>query len=342
MLIKKIDTDLNSFQLFSLFQKESHVFFLDSGSNHQKLGRYSFIGWDPFVVFKSNYNSIKITQNAIYSEHNGEPLEKLKEILSLYRLDYQTEIPFVGGAVGYLGYDLWHQIEKSPHQNLNDLNIPDCYFGLYDGIIIIDHLQEEIFISTLGIKDTEENVVAEIEIKIKTAPEKKITLPFMKRKNFLNLKSNLKKGDYLKAVRKIKESIESGDICHDNIIQRFECSMNERPFELYEKLRISNPLTYLDFGEGQILSNSPERFIHIENKMIDELESTQSGAYAASIGYIGFNGDINLNIAIETIICKDQTTYFKVENKIVYDADPDLEYAETFRKAAAFIRAIEE
>ncbi|KNZ42968.1 chorismate-binding protein [Acetobacterium bakii] len=343
MLIKKIDTNLDSFELFALFKKEPFVFFLDSGTNHQKLGRYSFIGWDPFVVFKSSHNNIKITQNAIYSEHIGDPLKKLKEILSLYHSEYQTEIPFIGGAVGYLGYNLWHQLEQPPWP-LDNSDIPDCYFGLYDGIIIIDHLHDKVYISALGIKDTEENTVLEIEQKIKTTPKNKLTMPFSKNRRILNLKSNLKKGDYLKAVRKIKDGIQSGTICQDHIIQRFDCSFNENPFNLYEKLRKINPVpfsTYMDFGDGQILSNSPERFIHIENKLIDELEPTQHGVYASSIGYIGFNGGIDLNIAIETIICKDQKVSFQVESKIVFDSDPELEHEQALNKAKAFIRTIE-
>src|SRR3712207_9131377 len=57
---------------------------------------------------------------------------KLKEILASYKMDYNTKFPFIGGAVGYLGYDLCHHIEKLSRTAIDDVNIPDCYFGLYE------------------------------------------------------------------------------------------------------------------------------------------------------------------------------------------------------------------
>ena len=89
----------------------------------------------------------------------GNPFDKLKEILSTYKMDYETELPFVGGAVGYLGYDLCQHLEKLPRTTIDDVNVPDCFFGLYDGIIIIDHTKDEVYIAALGIKDNEENYI---------------------------------------------------------------------------------------------------------------------------------------------------------------------------------------
>lgn len=166
MLIKKINTNLSSFELYSLFKDEAYSFFLDSGMDHDKLGQYSFIGFNPFLIFKSKNDKITILEKDVVSVFRGSPFDKLKEILASYKMDYDTEIPFIGGAVGYLGYDLCHHIEKLSRTAIDDVNIPDCYFGLYDGVIIIDHKKNEVFIASLGIKDKPEIIITNIENKI--------------------------------------------------------------------------------------------------------------------------------------------------------------------------------
>jgi len=451
MKIKKINTSYNSFELYTLFKDHPYSFFLDSGMDPEKLGKYSFIGFDPFLTFKSKNKNIEIIENGKMKTYTGDPFEELKQILLLYKMDYPSELPFLGGAVGYFGYDLCHHMEKLPRTAVDDINIPDCYFGLYDGTIIIDHQKNEVFISSLGIKDHEDIIISQIEnmIQNKNSPTIK-----QSQKKETQLKSNFKKEDYIKAIHKIKDYIRSGDIYQANMTQRFECELHKSPLELYKDLRDINPApfaSFLDFGEGQIVSSSPERFIEIKNniietrpikgtrprgktpeediknkeelltsekdqsellmivdlerndlgkvsktgtvkvtelfhletyptvshlvstvvgelkddcnvidcikstfpggsitgapkiramEVIDELEPTQRNIYTGSIGYIGFNGDIDLNIVIRTILCKDEKAYFQVGGGIVWDSDAELEYEETLHKGRALMEAL--
>lgn len=455
MLIKKIDTDLSSFDLYRLFKEQPYSFFLDSGMDHNKLGRYSFIGFNPFLVFKSKNDEITISENGESSTYYGNPFEKLREIISKYSMEYTTELPFIGGAVGYFGYDLCHYIEKLPREAADDVEIPDCYLGFYDGVIIVDHKKNEVFIASLGIRDLQENVVSEIEERINKAAKSEFAkIKIHKKEKVVSLKSNFEKDDYIKAVNKVKDYIKAGDIYQANLTQRYECSIEDSALELYTKLREINPApfaSYFDFGEGQIVSSSPERFIKINNRVIetrpikgtrprgntieedrnnreellnsekdkaellmivdlerndlgklsktgtvkvtelfhleeyatvyhlvstilgeikdeydvidclkatfpggsitgapkirameiiDELEPTQRNIYTGSIGYIGFNGDLDLNIVIRTIVCKDDKAYFQVGGGIVWDSDAELEYEETLHKARAIIEAL--
>jgi len=455
MLIKSIDTNLNSFELFSLVKDEPYSFFLDSAIDPKKLGRYSFIGYNPFLIFKSKNSKIDIHKDGNTTTFYGDPLEKLREILSFYKMDYQTELPFIGGAVGYLGYDLCHHIENLPRRAIDDVEIPDCYFGIYDGIIIIDHLKDQVYIAALGIESPEEEIIQDIRNRIKVGEEKGTTLQVTIKNKSINLKSNFEIEDYIKTVNKIKDYIKSGDVYQVNMTQRYECDLEITPFELYEKLRGINPApfaSYIDIGEVQIVSSSPERFIRIKNRIIetrpikgtrprgktpeedvknreellssekdkaellmivdlerndlgrvsqtgtvkvtelfcleeystvyhlvstvvgklkddydvidcikatfpggsitgapkirsmeiiDELEPTQRNIYTGSIGYIGLNGNTDLNIVIRTIVCKDAKAYFQVGGGIVWDSDAKLEYEETLHKAKALIRALE-
>lgn len=334
------------------------------------------------------------------------------------------------------------------------MNIPDSFWGFYDGVIIVDHEKDKVFIAALGIKDSEEKIINEIIKGIEKPSDNEIQINTNKEKQPVELKSNFTKEDYKKTIDKVKEYIKNGDIYQANLTQRFECDLNTTPFELYMKLRKINPApfaVYMDFEEGAIVSSSPERFIKITDRVIetrpikgtrprgatieedkknreellnsekdkaellmiidlerndlgricksgtvkvtqlfelekyatvyhlvstiigeikdeihvvdsikatfpggsitgapkirameiiDELEPTQRNIYTGSIGHIGFNNDVDLNIVIRTIVCKDKKAYFQVGGGIVWDSDSELEYEETLHKAKALIKAI--
>ncbi|MTI81591.1 MAG: aminodeoxychorismate synthase component I [Firmicutes bacterium] len=455
MLIQNIKTSLNSYEIYSLFKDEPYSFLLDSGMDHNILGKYSFIGYDPFLVFKSKGNHISIMENGVATYQTGNPLNKLKELMHQYKMDYHHNIPFIGGAVGYLAYDICHYIEKLPRTAEDDINIPDCYFGFYDGLIIMDHVNDNVYASSLGIKHNAKQKIEEINNKIMQGQKNKRVIAKSSR-NIIDtlLKSNFTKEQYIKAVNKIKNYIREGDIYQANLTQRFECKLTETAFELYTRLREINPApfaSFINFGEGYIVSSSPERFIKIDNgvietrpikgtrprgktieadiknreelqesekdkaellmivdlerndlgkicksgtvkvpqlfnlekystvyhlvstvvgelrdncdvidcikatfpggsitgapkikamEIIDELEPTQRNVYTGSIGYLGFNGNVDLNIAIRTILCKGEKAYFQVGGGIVWDSDPELEYQETLHKAKALMQAL--
>jgi para-aminobenzoate synthetase component 1 len=75
-------------------------------------------------------------------------------------------------------------------------------------------------------------------------------------------------------------------------------------------------------------------------EIIDELEPTRRSVYTGSIGYLGFNGDMDLNIVIRTFIIKDGKAYFQVGGAIVYDSEPEAEYTETLDKGKALMQAL--
>jgi anthranilate/para-aminobenzoate synthase component I len=76
-------------------------------------------------------------------------------------------------------------------------------------------------------------------------------------------------------------------------------------------------------------------------EIIDELEPTRRGPYTGSLGYIGFNGDMDLNIIIRTMLVKDGRAYIQAGAGIVADSDPEREYYESLKKAEALIRTLE-
>jgi para-aminobenzoate synthetase component 1 len=188
--------------------------------------------------------------------------------------EYKTEdsgiIPFQGGAVGYFGYDMGHHIEMLPRTAIDDVGIPDSCFGFYDCIIAKDHQSRDTYIIANGIKAKPETLIEVIKRKLNTLTESS----FNKKPGIAcgEIQSNFEKEDYLKAVRSIKGYIRKGDIYQANLTQRFRCNTEDSPFSIYGRLRQLNPAPfacYMNFGEGYILSSSPERFLKINDNIIE-------------------------------------------------------------------------
>lgn len=443
-MIKEINTKLSAFEIFTIFKDEKDSFILDSAMDKNKLGRYSFISSNPFKTLK-------------YKNSNENPLDFLQEELNKYKVENKTQLPFIGGAVGYLSYDLGNYIEKLPRSAKDDLNGYDLYFGLYDSVIVVDHLKEKTYIATpnLDVKK-EENLVLNIENKINEAEINGVNPICYEEKEVTptKLKSNFTKKDFENSVEKVRQYIKNGDIYQANLTQRFSGKTTLSSYELYRDLRKVSPApfgAYLNFDDFNILSNSPERFIKCMDKkletrpikgtrprgknkeedlklqeelrnsekdkaellmivdlerndigriskigsvkvpelfviepyanvnhlvatvvgeldedkdavdaikatfpggsitgapkirameIIDELEPTQRNAYTGSIGYIGFNGDMDLNIAIRTVIKKEEDVYFQVGGGMTWGSDPREEYQETLDKAQSIMKAL--
>ena len=430
-----------------------------------KLGRYSFMGSDPFLVLSSGGSEITVAQGGKQSSLRGNPFDVLNHFLEVYHLGSDSPpVPFIGGAVGYFSYDLCHFIERLPSAAIDDLQLPECYFGFYDLVLAFDNQQGKAYIISTGFPEMGEHErmeraaqrlnemkdrLAEMSRHGTEAPPTSLSFPAP-----ASLRGGFTHQEYVAAVEKARQYIIDGDIFEVNLSQRFEAELSITPYELYQRLRQINPAPfacYLGFNEVSVVSASPERFLRIrgdwvetrpikgtrprgktpeedealakellssvkdraENIMIvdlerndlgrvcrfgtvkvtelailevfptvfhltstvvgrlregkngidllkasfpggsitgapkvrameiiDELEPTRRSVYTGSIGYLSFNGNLDLNIVIRTFIVKERKAYYQVGGAVVYDSDPEAEYQETLDKARALVNAI--
>jgi para-aminobenzoate synthetase component 1 len=397
----------------------------------------------------------------------GNPFDVLAVLLAEYHLDPDdSHLPLIGGAVGYLSYDLCHFIEHLPSTTLDDLQFPECYFAFYDRILAFDHLQNKTFIASSGFPASDEskrmmraekrsNELKETLLQASSAILEQYSSPeYNYAIQVSSLRANFTHQQYVKAVETAREYIAAGDIFQVNLSQRFEADLNVPPYQLYRYLRHINPApfaAYLDFDKVALLSASPERFLRVRGDMvdtrpmkgtrprgltqaedkamerelknsikdraenvmivdlerndlgrvcrfgtvrvselctlekyatvfqltstvegrlsqdknridlikacfpggsitgapkvrsmeiIDELEPTRRSVYTGAIGYLSFNGEMDLNMVIRTILAKNNTIYFQVGGGIVYDSEPEAEYQETLDKAKALFQAL--
>src|SRR3954452_10389515 len=126
-----------------------HPFLLESVEGGDRIGRYSFIGGNPFLVLKTKGREVEIRTPAGTTHRElgpGEdPLSVLKEQLAAFQFVPDPELPpFCGGAVGYIGYDAVRFFERLPDNTVDDRNLPDSYFVFTDTLLIFDRVQHRV------------------------------------------------------------------------------------------------------------------------------------------------------------------------------------------------------
>ncbi len=226
------------------------------------------MGIDPFFVLKAKGQS---------------PFGKLREALNKYNFSPSQNPPlaFLGGAVGYLTYDLGVILEnKIEKLTKKDLGIPDCFFGFYNTVVVIDHLKKLLYLFALGFPETKYHLakaLADTNFKKVYNLISKVNFSHSKNKenkpknSIPNLESNFSKENYLSAIKKAKEYIKAGDIYQVNLSQRFQTRTNLTGLEIYQRLRQISPSyfsAYFDTGDFQVLSSSPERFLKLEGNTV--------------------------------------------------------------------------
>ncbi len=263
--IKEFTTKLSPFDIYSIFSNEEDSVFLDSSKEDENLSKYSFIGINPVEKFeviegKCYVNSVEIESKDGFLE--------IENRIEKYKLNVQSNVPLIGGYIGYISYDSGRMIEKLPNTAKEDFEIPDMRFILYNNIIIFDLINKKYYITSLGLKSKVDKSIDIIENRIlKAKPSDKIDIS----KSNTEFYSNFTKDEYIKAVITMKEYIRNGDIYIANMTQRFYCECTEEAFKIYSKLRSINEApfsAYLNYKDFQVISSSPERFIQIKDRKV--------------------------------------------------------------------------
>jgi anthranilate/para-aminobenzoate synthase component I len=279
-------------QLFSLFCKENSIL-LESVKGPQKIARYSFIGFNPCLIFKLKNGSIEINNSKRLILGSENPLTFMKLITSNYKqINNPLLPPFQGGLAGVFSYDFVRYLERIPEESKDDLNIPDAYFMLLDKLIVFDHskgkswiivspgvrkkieYREKYFNSSEWSEMYDEAEYELVKIFNKIFDYKHYNFNTKKsNKKKIEINYEMKKIEYTDMVMKAKEYIAAGDIFQANLSQRVSALIEERnPYDLYLILRDINPSPFAAFAnlsEYIIVSSSPERLLKINNNKIE-------------------------------------------------------------------------
>jgi anthranilate synthase component 1 len=241
---------------FRKVNEGAYSFLLESVEGGEKWARYSFIGFNPSVVFRSKRKKIEILRNGKRSslETEGDPLDELKRLMAEYRVVKDDALPrFFGGAVGYIGYDMVRFFEKLPDDTKDDLTLNDSVFLITDNILIFDGLRQKIKVVVnahlaKGVdvgeayRKAQEQIEDVICLLRRPAP---VSQEGTREEVPVEITSNLEKEAFEKIVLKAKDYIVAGDIIQVVLSQRFEVPVKTDPFNIYRALRVVNPSPYM-------------------------------------------------------------------------------------------------
>lgn len=305
---KEISADVETpVSCFLNIDDGKYSYLLESIEGGEKIARYSFLGSNPSMIFKSKGNQIEIIEKPKTRRFTTkkDPLYEIKKLMQEYKFIPVKGLPrFCGGLVGYIGYDMVRFFEDIPAKNPDDLNLPDSIFMLTDTILIFDHIDHKIkIISNAHIKKSTEyspprqgrseagrgvqstEKIAELvyeeairKIDVLVAKVKKTGLRIrdkglrVKDKK-LKIKSNFTEREFEEIVLRAKKYIRQGDIIQTVLSQRFETDLDGlKPFDIYRALRSINPspyMYYLNFGEVKLIGSSPEIMVRCEEGVVE-------------------------------------------------------------------------
>lgn len=258
----------------SIYQrlKGKKKFLLESSLKHEHSGRYSFIGAIPAYEVKGCNGKTTIIYPDGEQEMSEKPLEVIKQLIPYKSSIQMDEFPFIGGAVGIVGYDVVRHYEKIGERLPDELGIPDVHFMMFEVVIVFDHLYQKVFI--VGVPLLENTSSDDLRKRIDMV-KKEILYGNDKESEPVSISSYeslMEKEKYIEIVKKAKEYIVEGDIFQVVLSQRMKAEIKGEPFSFYRKLRVENPspyMYYFDFDDYIIAGSSPESLIKVSgNKAV--------------------------------------------------------------------------
>lgn len=247
-----LETPVSAF--LRIAAEEPEAFLLESVEGGEHVGRYTFIGIEPYKKMVARGHTITIDEGKRRRSFTGDIFAELKRELDGHTPARLPELPpFTAGAVGFFAYDAVRLIEKLPSLAKDELGVPDACLMFFDQVLAFDHVKKEIHLIVTADLTREGRAGAyghairrlnKLERRLATAlPKTKKRKPLGK----LKLVARTPKATFLRGVERTKEYVAAGDVFQCVLSQRFDCVPGVDAFDIYRALRIVNPSPYMFF-----------------------------------------------------------------------------------------------
>ena len=286
-VVQEISNSHSPESLVEHLRSEAGLVLLRSALFDSPQGRYSFVAARPFLAFRSCGSRCELHFEERTEIQFGNPWHLLDTLMSRYELLDEVDLPFpLGGCFGYWGYDLKNSVEpRLPRRAINDLEMPDCHVGFYDSLVVFDHRLRKTWIVSTGLRPDgsrsehvaqqraewwqtrlreEPNSLSSGEragVRGKSAPENSQVVEGSEA-----ISSNLTRDEFLSRVERAQAYIRAGDIYQVNLSHRLSAPFTPSGWQLFRNLSSVSPApfsAYLDGGEFQLTSSSPELFLRL-------------------------------------------------------------------------------
>ena len=271
---------------FSKLSRGSYSFLFESTEKNDVSGRFSFAGTDPRVVIRCRDNEIEITEGDETRKFrsSSDPLSELRQLMAQYQFVPRPELPrFVGGAVGFLGYDAARFFEPTvPVAEQDDLELPEMLFMITGTVISFDHRLRTVRILNNAFVNHGDDAdkaydhackaISDILERLRV-PKDLPPLDINRPATTLAPLTNMSRQKFELLVSQTKDYINRGDIFQLVLSRRFEVDFNEDPLGLYRCLRFVNPSPYmfcLNFGDNlSLVGSSPEMHVRSVDGLVE-------------------------------------------------------------------------
>ena len=235
---------------------------LHSGYAEHPHSRYDIVVAEPRTTLLTHGDITTVTTQGDAMTSTDDPLTLLQQALDNSGFSRQplADLPFTGGAVGLVGYDLGRRFERLPTRAQHDIALPDMAIGIYDWALIVDHQRQVVTLLSYG--DVEARLAW---LQQQVAPP---SAPFALTSAW---RSNMSRQQYGEKFRQVQAYLRSGDCYQVNLAQRFQATYQGDEWSAFVRLNRANraPFSaFLRFADGAILSLSPERFIQLQQRQI--------------------------------------------------------------------------
>ncbi|HEY2125391.1 MAG TPA: anthranilate synthase component I [Chthoniobacterales bacterium] len=263
-----------------------YCFLFESAETNEQSGRFSFIGLDPILKFQSNGSTISLTEEGVTRTFptRRDPLAELETAMAKFQFVPSPDIPhFVGGAVGYVGFDVVPFFEPTVKLHArDDLQVPEMMFVIARTLIVFDHRFRRLrLVTNASVADPgqAETAYAAAQARLTTVLgrlQKPVALREISAARIEQLpaaRSNTMRPEFETMVREGTELIGAGDIFQVVLSQRFETDFADNPLDLYRCLRFGNPSPYmflLHFGDDfTAVGSSPEVHVRVRERVVE-------------------------------------------------------------------------
>jgi para-aminobenzoate synthetase component 1 len=250
-------------ELFAPLASRDWAVFLDSCGT--SAGRWDIIACKPRITLQTRGDITEIASEGRLRSSRDDPFDLLRELLGPLAQP-ANDLPFCGGAIGYLSYDLGRRIERLPATAADPLGLPEMSVGIYDSVLLVDHREARVLL--VGRDDFPSPAWALLAGAASGVARPKshpflVTGPLM---------SNMDEQGYAERFRRVQDYIRNGDCYQINLARRFSVAASGDPWAAYRELRARNPApfaAYLNTPAVRVLCSSPERFLHVDGDRVE-------------------------------------------------------------------------
>jgi anthranilate synthase component 1 len=263
-------------------EHSDYAFLLESVEGGEHVGRYSFLGKDPFLVVRGRTGATTIEQAGATTTRAEPLIDTLRALMAEFSSPYVPDLPrFTGGAVGYFDYDTAEWFEPSVARPGGG-DVPgdrdQAGFMVFDTVLAFDHVKHRILaISNARVRPGEDLrslydfAVAKIDF-LERELDRNLSRSARHEGAELRLEAAQTQSVFESSVRTIQEHIAAGDVYQTVLSQRFDATTGAAPFDVYRALRHVNPSPYMFFirmGGQSIIGASPEMLVRVEGSHVE-------------------------------------------------------------------------